>query len=148
ATRGVARSMIGLLEEGVTHLAVATDHVIESFRNQLFDGYKDGSDTEPELLQQFPLLEELLRYLGIAVYPMVDHEADDGLAALARAAAADPVVEQVFICTPDKDLGQMVGGKIVQYDRRKQLLIDRAAVIERYGVPPESIPDYLGLVGD
>lgn len=148
ATRGVARSMMGLLEEGITHLAVATDHVIRSFRNDLYEDYKDGSDTDPELLQQFPLLEEVLRALGIVVHAMVEHEADDGLAALARAAAADDRVERVFICTPDKDLGQCVGGRIVQYDRRKQLLIDRDGIIEKFGVPPESIPDYLGLVGD
>lgn len=148
ATRGVARSMMSLLEDDVTHLAVATDHVIRSFRNDLYPGYKDGSDTDPELLQQFPLLEDVLRALGIVVHPMIDHEADDGLAALARVAAADDRVERVFVCTPDKDLGQMVDDRIVQYDRRKQLLIDREAIVEKFGVPPESIPDYLGLVGD
>lgn len=148
AVRGVARSMLTMLEDGATHVAIATDHVIKSFRNRLYDGYKDGSDIDADLHQQFPLLEELLEALGFPVYPMVEHEADDGLAALARIAAADDRVERVLICTPDKDLGQAVGGKIVQFDRRKQLMIDRDEVIERFGVPPESIPDYLGLVGD
>lgn len=148
AARGVARSMLTMLEDGATHVAIATDHVIESFRNRLYDGYKDGSDVDAELRQQFPLLEELLEALGFPVYPMVEYEADDGLAALARIAAADDRVERVLVCTPDKDLGQAVGGKIVQFDRRNQLMIDRGEVIERFGVAPESIPDYLALVGD
>lgn len=148
AARGVARSMMTLLEDGATHVSIATDHVIESFRNELYEGYKDGSGVEAELLGQFGLLEDLLEALGFSVHAMVEHEADDGLAALARIAAEDDRVERVLICTPDKDLGQSVGGKVVQFDRRKQQLIDREGVIERFGVPPESIPDYLGLVGD
>ncbi|MCB0975838.1 MAG: flap endonuclease [Acidimicrobiales bacterium] len=148
ATRGVAGSLLGLLEDGATHLGVATDHVIESFRNDLYDGYKDGSGVEPDLLQQFPLLEDVLRALGMTVFAMVEYEADDALGAAARVAAADGRVQQVLICTPDKDLGQCVGGKVFQFDRRKQLLIDESGVREKFGVPPESIPDYLGLVGD
>ncbi len=150
AIRGVVGSMLGLLEEGATHVGVATDHVIESFRNDLYEGYKDGSGIEPEILSQFALLEEVLEAAGFCVLAMVEYEADDALGAAARVAAADERVEQVMICTPDKDLGQCVSddGRIVQYDRRKQLLIDRDAVIDKFGVPPESIPDYLGLVGD
>ena len=150
AVRGVLGSMLGLLEEGATHVGVATDHVIESFRNDLYEGYKDGSGIEPEILSQFGLLEEVLEAAGFRVLAMVEYEADDALGAAARIAAADDRVEQVMICTPDKDLGQCVtdDGRIVQYDRRKQLLIDRDAVIDKFGVPPESIPDYLGLVGD
>lgn len=150
AVRGVLGSMLGLLEEGATHVGVATDHVIESFRNDLYEGYKDGSGIEPEILSQFGLLEEVLEAAGFCVLAMVEYEADDALGAAARVAAADDRVEQVMICTPDKDLGQCVtdDGRIVQYDRRKQLLIDRDAVIDKFGVPPESIPDYLGLVGD
>ncbi len=150
ATRGVVGSMLQLLEEGATHVAVATDHVIESFRNDLYDGYKDGSGVAPALYAQFPILEEALAAAGITVWAMVEFEADDALGAGATMAAADPRVEQVLICTPDKDLGQCVtdDGRIVQYDRRKQQLVDRAGVIEKFGVPPESIPDYLALVGD
>ncbi len=150
ATRGVVGSMLQLLEEGATHLAVATDHVIESFRNDLWDGYKDGSGVDPALYAQFPILEDALTAAGITVWAMVEFEADDALGAGAAMAAADPRVEQVLICTPDKDLGQCVtdDGRIVQYDRRKQQMVDRAGVIEKFGVPPESIPDYLALVGD
>lgn len=150
ATRGVVGSMLQMLEEGATHLAVATDHVIESFRNDLWDGYKDGSGVAPALYAQFPILEDALAAAGITVWAMVEFEADDALGAGATMAAADPRVEQVLICTPDKDLGQCVtdDGRIVQYDRRKQQLVDRAGVIEKFGVPPESIPDYLALVGD
>lgn len=148
--RGVLGSMAQLLEDGATHVGVATDHVIESFRNDLYDGYKDGSGMEPEILSQFQLLEDALEAAGFCVLAMVEYEADDALGACARLAAADPRVEQALICTPDKDLGQCVtdDGRIVQYDRRKQALIDRDAVIAKFGVPPESIPDYLGLVGD
>jgi 5'-3' exonuclease len=148
AARGVAGSLLGLLEDGATHVGVATDHVIESFRNDLYDGYKDGSGVEPELLQQFPLLEDVLRALGMTVFAMVEFEADDAMGAAARIAAADDRVEQVLICTPDKDLGQCVGGKIFQFDRRKELLIDEAGVHDKFGVGPASIPDFLGLVGD
>ena len=149
AARGVVESVMRLLEDGATHVAVATDHVVESFRNDLWDDYKTGAGIEPELLGQFPLLEEGLEALGVVVWPMVEYEADDGLAAGAAMAAADPRVEQVLICTPDKDLAQCVeADRVVQFDRRKRQLIDRAGVIEKFGVPPESIPDYLGLVGD
>lgn len=148
AARGVAGSLLYMLEDGATHVGVATDHVIESFRNELYDGYKDGSGVEPVLLGQFQLLEDLLEALGFTVFAMVEYEADDAMGAAARVAAADDAVERVLICTPDKDLGQCVGGKIFQYDRRKQQLIDRDGVIAKFGVEPESIPDYLGLVGD
>jgi 5'-3' exonuclease len=150
AVRGVAGSMLNLLEDGATHVGIATDHVIESFRNDLYDGYKDGSDIDAEILSQFDLLEEVLEAAGFSVFAMIEYEADDALGACARLVAGDCRVEQVMICTPDKDLGQCVtdDSRIVQYDRRKQLLIDRDGVIEKFGVPPESIPDYLGLVGD
>lgn len=148
AARGVAGSVLGMLEDGATHVGVATDHVIESFRNDLYDGYKDGSGVEEALLSQFGLVEDLLRAIGVTVFAMVEYEADDALGAAARVAAADDRVERVLICTPDKDLGQCVGGKIVQFDRRKRQLVDVEGVREKFGVPPESIPDYLGLVGD
>lgn len=150
ATRGVVGSMLQMIEEGATHVAIATDHVIESWRNDLYDGYKDGSGIDPELFSQFPIVEEALRLAGFTVWPMIEYEADDGLAAGAIMAAADARVEQVLICTPDKDLGQCVtdDARIVQYDRRKGQLFDREGVIEKFGVPPESIPDYLALVGD
>ena len=148
ATRGVAGSMLGLLEDGATHVGIATDHVIESFRNELYAGYKDGSGIEPELKSQFPLLEELLGALGFVVWPMVHHEADDALGAAALIAQADERVERVYICTPDKDLGQCVGGKVFQMDRRKGLTFGVSEVTEKFGVGPESIADYLGLVGD
>lgn len=150
AARGVVGSMLQLLEDGATHVGIATDHVIESFRNDLYHGYKDGSGVDPVLFAQFPLLEEALEAAGFTVWAMVEFEADDALGAGAVMAAADPRVEQVLICTPDKDLGQCVtdDARIVQYDRRKQQLVDRAGVIEKFGVPPESIPDYLALVGD
>jgi len=150
ATRGVVGTLFQLLDEGATHIAVATDHVIESWRNDLYDGYKDGSGIDPVLFSQFPLVEEAMTLAGFKVWPMIPYEADDALAAGALLAAADDRVEQVMICTPDKDLGQCVtdDARIVQYDRRKQKLIDRDAVIEKFGVPPESIPDYLALVGD
>ncbi len=148
AVRGVVTSMVMMLEEGATHVGVATDHVIESFRNELWEGYKDGSGIDPELKSQFPLLEEALAAFGFTVWAMVDQEADDALAAAAYLAAADPRVERAVICTPDKDLGQCVGGKIVQLDRRNRKLIDAAGVREKFGVDPESIPDYLALVGD
>jgi 5'-3' exonuclease len=148
AVRGVVSSMVAMLGEGATHLGVATDHVIESFRNDLWDGYKTGEGIDPVLLSQFPLLEDSLCAFGFTVWAMVDQEADDALAAAAVVAAADPRVEQVVICTPDKDLGQCVGGKIVQLDRRNRRLLDPAGVRGKFGVDPESIPDYLALVGD
>jgi 5'-3' exonuclease len=138
-----------MLEGGVTHLGVATDHVIESFRNGLWPGYKRGDGIDPNLLQQFPLLEEALEALGVVVWPMVELEADDALGSAAQLASADPKVERVLICTPDKDLAQCVrGGRVVQFDRRKRLVLDEADVIAKYGVAPASIPDYLALVGD
>jgi 5'-3' exonuclease len=150
ATRGVVGSMLGMLEEGATHVGVATDHVVESFRNDLYDGYKTSEGMDPELLDQFPLLEDALRALGVAVFAMVDVEADDGLASAARVATEDPRVERVFICTPDKDLGQCVRDPlVVQVDRRRDgKVYDEAGVRERFGVDPASIPDYLALVGD
>ena len=149
AARGVVSSMLGLLEGGATHVAIATDRVIESFRNDLWPGYKDGSGIDPALYSQFPLVEEALASAGFVVWPMVEHEADDGMASGAAMAAADPRVERVFICTPDKDLAQCVeGDRIVQFDRRQRLLRDEAGVVEKFGVPPAAIPDWLALVGD
>ena len=149
ATAGVVGSILAMLEHGATHIAVATDHVIESFRNDLWAGYKDGSGIEPALLSQFGLLEDALRALGVVVWAMVEYEADDGLGAGAAMAAADERVEQVLICTPDKDLSQCVSGtRVVQLDRRKREVRDEEGVVEKFGVTPLSIPDYLGLVGD
>ena len=148
ATRGVVQSVFTMLQDGATHLGVATDHVIESFRNDLWPGYKSSAGMDPLLLAQFGWLEDALRALGVAVWPMVDVEADDGMASAARVAADDPRVEQVIICTPDKDLGQCVGGKVVQLDRRQNKLTDVDGVIEKFGVAPGSIPDWLALVGD
>jgi len=149
ATRGVVGSILMLLEDGATHIGVATDHVVASFRNDLYDGYKTGEGMEPLLLAQFPLLEDALRALGVTVWAMVEQEADDGMAAGAFVAGADERVDRVFICTPDKDLGQMVvGDRVVQFDRRKNEVRDAEGVRAKFGVPPESIPDYLGLVGD
>jgi 5'-3' exonuclease len=149
AVRGVLASVLGMLKGGATHVAVATDHVIESFRNALWPGYKTGEGIEPDLLTQFPLLEETLRAAGIVVWPMVEFEADDALAAAAMAAARDARVGQVIICTPDKDLAQCVRGtRIVQLNRRTRVTVDEAGVIQKFGVPPASIPDYLALVGD
>ncbi len=148
ATRAVVSSVLSMLEEGATHLGVATDHVIESFRNDLWPTYKTGEGIDPQLKDQFPLLEDALRALGVTVWAMVELEADDALGAAAAVAAADPRVEQVIICTPDKDLGQCVGGKVVQLDRRKEILLDADGVRAKFGVSPASIPDYLALVGD
>jgi 5'-3' exonuclease len=148
ATRAVVTSVLTMLEEGATHLGVATDHVIESFRNDLWPTYKTGEGIEPLLKDQFPMLEDALRALGVTVWAMVDQEADDALAAAARVATADSRVEQVIICTPDKDLGQCVGGKVVQLDRRREILMDAQAVQDKFGVPPQAIPDWLALVGD
>ena len=149
AVRGVLGSTLALLEEGATHVGVATDHVIESFRNDLWPGYKTSAGIDPALLAQFPLLEDALRALGVTVWAMVDLEADDALAAAARVGADDPRVEQVVICTPDKDLAQcVVDPRVVQLDRRQRRVFDEAAVREKFGVPPASIPDWLALVGD
>ena len=146
--RGVLGTVLTMLEEGATHVGVATDHVIESFRNDLWPGYKTSAGMDPELLQQFPLIEEGLAAAGVTVFAMVEHEADDALGAAAAKAAADERVDRVYICTPDKDLGQCVGGKIVQLDRRKRVVFDVDGVREKFGVGPASIPDYLALVGD
>ena len=149
AVRGVVSSMLMMLQDGATHVGVATDHVIESWRNDLWATYKDGTGIDPLLKAQFPILEEALAALGLTVWAMVEDEADDALGTAARVAAADPRVEQVLVCTPDKDLGQVVGGKIVQYDRRKGgTVIDADGIRTKFGVDPESIPDYLALVGD
>lgn len=149
AVRGVLASLLGMMREGVTHIGVATDHVIESFRNQLWAGYKTGEGVEPDLLSQFPILEEVLSAAGMVVWPMVEFEADDALAAAATLAIKDSRVEQVVICTPDKDLAQCVqGSRVVQLNRRTRITMDDAAVVAKFGVPPASIPDYLALVGD
>ena len=149
AVRGVLRSLLGMMTVSTTYIGIATDHVIESFRNRLWPGYKTGDGIEPELLAQFPLLEDTLSALGVAVWPMVEFEADDALAAAAALAASDPRVDRVLICTPDKDLAQSVrGSRVVQMDRRARTIRDEAGVIEKFGVPPTSIPDYLALVGD
>ncbi|HYP06461.1 MAG TPA: 5'-3' exonuclease H3TH domain-containing protein [Bryobacteraceae bacterium] len=149
AVRGVLASVLGMMRDGVTHVGVATDHVIESFRNDLWPGYKTGAGIHPDLWAQFPLLEEVLSAAGIVVWPMVEFEADDALAAGAALAAADTRVEQVVICTPDKDLAQCVSGsRVVQLNRRTRVLCDEAGVVKKFGVRPESIPDYLALVGD
>ncbi len=147
--RGVLASLLGMLERGATHMAVATDHVIESFRNDLWPGYKTGAGIDPDLLAQFHPLEDALRAMGVQVWPMEELEADDGLASGAARAARDPRVERVYICTPDKDLSQcVVGGRIVQWDRRKDEVRDEDGVVAKFGVRPASIPDYLALVGD
>lgn len=149
ATRGVVTSTLQLLAGGATHVAVSVDHVIESFRNDLYEGYKSSDGMEDEILSQIPLMEEALVALGVAVWPMVKYEADDGLAAGALLAAADARVDQVQILTPDKDLGQVVlGNRIVQFDRRQDLIINEDAVHTKFGVGPQSIADWLGLVGD
>jgi 5'-3' exonuclease len=149
AVRGVVASVRGMLRDGATHVGVATDHVIESFRNPLWAGYKTGEGIDPDLFAQFPLLEEALVEAGIVVWPMVEFEADDALAAAAAAAAADPRVDCVYICTPDKDLAQCVRGtRVVQLHRRTRMVFDEAGIIAKFGVPPASIPDYLALVGD
>jgi len=149
AVRGVVSSVLQLLGEGATHVGVATDHVIESFRNDLWPGYKTGEGVDPDLWSQAWPLETALNALGVVVWPMVELEADDALASGAAVADADPEVDQVIICTPDKDLGQCVRGtRIVQLDRRKDMLIDEGGVTAKFGVGPASIPDYLALVGD
>ena len=147
AVRGVLRSVLSLLQDDATHVGVATDHVIESFRNRLWPGYKTGAGVAPELLGQFTILEDALTALGVVVWPMVRYEADDALASAAAEAAG--YADQVVICTPDKDLAQCVaGGRVVQLDRRANKVIDEQAVVAKFGVRPASIPDYLALVGD
>jgi len=149
ATRGVLFSMLSLVADGATHIAVATDHVIESFRNALWNDYKDSSGIAPDLYSQFGLLEDALRAFGFLVWPMVEYEADDALAAGAKLCRADNRVEQVLICTPDKDLAQcVIGDRVVQMDRRRKAILDADGVVKKFGVQPESIPDYLALVGD
>jgi 5'-3' exonuclease len=149
AVRGVLSSVLGMIRGGATHIAVATDHVIESFRNGLWPDYKTSDGVEPNLLAQFPLLEEVLIAAGVVVWPMVEFEADDALAAAAKAADQDARVGRVIICTPDKDLAQSVrGNRVVQLNRRTQVTLDEAGVVQKFGVSPASIPDYLALVGD
>jgi 5'-3' exonuclease len=149
AVRGVVGSILGMMEDGATHVGVATDHVIESFRNALWAGYKTGDGTDPVLYAQFVPLEEALTALGVTVWPMVEFEADDAMGAAAAMADADPRVERVVICTPDKDLAQSVRGeRVVQLDRRTREVRGEAGVIRKFGVPPASIPDWLALVGD
>lgn len=149
AARGVVASIRGLIGSGVTHVAVATDHVVESFRNGLWPGYKTSAGVPHDLLAQFPLVEQMLESAGVVVWPMVEFEADDALAAAAAKAALDPRVERVVICTPDKDLGQAVSGtRVVQLNRRTRAVLDEAGIVAKFGVSPASIPDYLALVGD
>ena len=149
AVRGVMYSIRGMVQDGATHIGVATDHVIESFRNALWPAYKTGDGIDPALRAQFPLLEEALRAWGLTVWPMVEVEADDALASAAAKAALDPRVDQVIICSPDKDLAQCVHGtRVVQHDRVRKTTRDEAGVVARFGVPPAAIPDYLALVGD
>ena len=149
AVRAVLGSVLSMIEAGASYIGVATDHVIESFRNDLYPGYKTSEGVAPELLSQFPILEEALEAMGVKVWPMVEFEADDALASAAHNSRQDERVKQVFICTPDKDLGQcVVGSRVVQLDRMRQILRDEAGVIAKFGVKPESIPDYLAVVGD
>lgn len=149
AVRGVLFSVASMLRGGATHVGVATDHVIESFRNDLYPGYKTGEGVPAELYSQFPILEEALDAMGVMVWPMVEFEADDAMASAASKAAADSRVGRVILCTPDKDLSQCVSGtRIVQLDRRKNLIRDESGVVEKFGVRPESIPDYLAVLGD
>jgi len=149
AVRGVLTSVLSMIERGATYIGVATDHVVESFRNDLYHGYKTSEGVPEELLSQFPVLEVALAAMGVVVWPMVYYEADDALASAAVKAAKDDRVRQVIICTPDKDLAQCVtGSRIVQLDRRRDLLRDEAGVVAKFGVNPQSIPDYLAVVGD
>ncbi len=150
ATHGLAQSLIALLNQpDVTHVGIAFDSVIRSFRNDLFEGYKTGEGVEPDLLAQFPLAEQMASALGLTVWPMVEFEADDALATAASRFADSEDIDQVLMCSPDKDLAQMVSGqRVVALDRRKGEVMDEAGVIEKFGVPPASIPDYLALVGD
>jgi 5'-3' exonuclease len=149
AVRGVLTSVLSMIERGTTHIGVATDHVVESFRNDLYPGYKTSEGVASELLSQFPILEEALAAMGVVVWPMVEFEADDALASAAAKAAKDDRIRQVFICTPDKDLSQCVSGtRVVQLDRRRDIVRDEPGVVAKFGVRPRSIPDYLAVVGD
>ncbi|HJM38051.1 MAG TPA: 5'-3' exonuclease H3TH domain-containing protein [Acidimicrobiales bacterium] len=150
ATRGVLGTLVRLLEDGATHIGVATDHVVESFRNDLFDGYKTGEGTPPEIMSQFPLVEALIEAAGFITFPMIEFEADDALASAARIAKEDSTVSRILICSPDKDLAQCVtdDGRVVQFDRRQEIIYDVAGVRKKFGVSPSSIPDFLALVGD
>ncbi len=149
AVRGVLGSVLSMIERGATHIGVATDHVVESFRNDLYSGYKTSEGVPPQLLSQFPILENALEAMGVVVWPVVYFEADDALASAAGKAAQDDRVKQVLICTPDKDLSQCVAGtRVVQLDRRRDILRDEAGVVAKFGVKPHSIPDYLAVVGD
>src|ERR1700687_324076 len=149
AVRGVLTSILAMIERGATHIVVATDHVVESFRNDLYPGYKTSEGVPRELLSQFPILEEALEAMGVVVWPMVNYEADDALASAADKAAKDDRVRQVLICTPDKDLSQcVVGTRIVQLDRRRKIVCDEAGVVAKFGVKPQSIADFLAVVGD
>ena len=149
AVRGVLMSVLQMIEAGATHIGVATDHVVESFRNHLYPGYKTSEGVPPELMSQFPVLEEALESMGVKVWPMVEYEADDALASAAAKAALDDRVGRIFICTPDKDLAQsVVGSRIVQFDRRRGIMRNEEGVVEKWGVKPESIPEYLAVVGD
>ena len=150
ATRGVLGTLVRLLEDGATHIGVATDHVVESFRNDLFDGYKTGEGTPPEIMSQFPLVEALIEAAGFITFPMIEFEADDALASAARIAKEDSTVNRILICSPDKDLAQCVtdDGRVVQFDRRQEIIYDVAGVRKKFGVSPSSIPDFLALVGD
>lgn len=149
AVRGVLNSVLSMIERGATHVGVATDHVVESFRNDLYPGYKTSEGVPRKLLSQFPILEEALEAMGVVVWPMVNYEADDALASAADKAAKDEHVRQVLICTPDKDLSQcVVGTRVVQLDRKQDILRDEAGVVAKFGVKPQSIPDYLAVVGD
>jgi 5'-3' exonuclease len=149
AVRGVLASVLSMIERGATHLGVATDHVVESFRNDLYPGYKTSEGVAPDLLSQFPILEDALQAMGVVVWPMVEFEADDALASAAVQSAKDDRVGRVLICTPDKDLSQcVVGTRVVQLDRRRDILRDEAGVVAKFGVKPLSIPDYLAVVGD
>src|SRR5437879_5845626 len=149
AVRGVLTSILSMIERGATYIGVATDHVVESFRNDLYPGYKTSEGVPPQLLSQFPVLEQALEAMGVMVWPMTYFEADDALASAADKAAQDDRVRQVIICTPDKDLSQcVVGSRVVQLDRRRETLRDEAGVIAKFGIKPSSIPDYLAVVGD
>ena len=149
AVRGVLRSVLSMIERGATHIGVATDHVVESFRNDLYAGYKTSEGVDAGLLSQFPILEEALEAMGVVVWPMVYFEADDALASAAAAASRDDRVSQVIVCTPDKDLCQCVSGtRVVQLDRRRDITRDEDGVVAKFGVKPQSIPDYLAVVGD
>jgi 5'-3' exonuclease len=149
AVRGVLASVLSMIEQGATHIGVATDHVVESFRNDLYPGYKTSEGVPQELLSQFPILEDALQAMGVAVWPMIEFEADDALASAAAKAAKNGRVGQVLICTPDKDLSQcVVGTRVVQLDRMRNIVRDEAGVVAKFGVKPGSIPDYLAVVGD